>query len=91
MLLWCLVLVVVLLNISDSGSYETITKTKDCDHAFSKADGKTKILTILLLLSSNNPQCAYTSTNNVSCGNACAPDNTVAVSYKELAKLCEIE
>ena len=38
-LLWCLVLVVVLLNISDSGSYETITKTKDCDHAFSKADG----------------------------------------------------
>ena len=53
--------------------------------------GKTKILTILLLLSSNNPQCAYTSTNNVSCGNACAPDNTVAVSYKELAKLCEIE
>ena len=33
--LWCLVLVVVLLNFSDCGSYETIPKTKDCDHAFS--------------------------------------------------------
>ena len=53
--------------------------------------GKTKILTILLLLSSDNPQCAYTSTTNVSCGNACAPDNTVAVSYKELAIPCGIE
>ena len=38
--LWCLVLVVVLLIFSEYGAYETITKTKDCDHAFIKANGK---------------------------------------------------